>query len=596
MAKPVPPSLNMLERAGAAVSPKWGMRRLMAKSALALAGGYAGASRNRPAMRNWTPDAVSPDDEVAYDLPTLRARSRDLIRNAPLAGGAVNTSVTHVIGTGLSMQSRIDRDYLGLGEDEADAWQAATEREFSIWAESTDCDVTRAQDFYGLQSLAFRAMCESGDVLGLLASVERKTTPYSLSIQLIEADRICNADGLRNSDTLIDGVEINASGEAIRYHVASRYPVAYSVAKGITWRKVEARGSNTDRLNAIHLFERLRPGQTRGVPMLAPVIEPLKQLGRYTNAELAAAVNASIWTVFVKMDPEAFEGLFEDDARKDYIKSASKWDGTVGSGDIDDPARAVNLLPGESIDSPEPGRPSSQFDPFVKAIVAQIGARLGIPFQMLMKLYDQSYTAARASFLDAWRMFRGRRDFMETHFCKPIYELWLEEAIGLGRIQAPGFFADPARRKAWLGSAWVGDSPGSLDPLKEVQAARERIDQEISTRADESILHDGKAWEPKHRQRAKEERLRQEDGTIAAAQPAQPEPPQEQPSALETGMVSFVTAMQAIALREPVAPTVTWNQAPAPAQRLIRRIPVRDPETGMIIDVREVPEDEIDED
>lgn len=516
--------LNLIERAGAALSPKWGMRRLMAKNALALAGGYSGASRSRAALRNWAPDAVSADDDVAYDLPTLRARSRDLIRNSPLGGGAIGTTVTHVVGTGLTMQSRINRDYLGLSEAEADAWQANTEREYSIWAESTDCDLSRQQDFYGLQSLSFRAMLESGDVFPVLTSKARKNSPYSLAIQLIEADRVCNPDHKTNTDRLIDGIEIDPSGEAVAYHFASRYPVAYRSSKGITWARITARGANTDRLNVLHLFERLRPGQTRGVPMLAPVIEPLKQLGRYTNAELAAAVNASIWSVFIKMDPDAYDGLFDDAGQKAYLSNASRWDGTVGTSDIDEPARAVNLLPGESIDSPEPGRPASQFDPFVKAIVAQIGARLGIPFQMLMKLYDQSYTAARASFLDAWRAFRGRRDFMETHFCKPIYELWLEEAIGLGRIQAPGFFADAAIRKAWLGSTWVGDSPGSLDPLKEVQAAKERIAEEISTRADESILHDGKAWETKHRQRAKEERLRRADGTTTD-QPTRPVTP-----------------------------------------------------------------------
>ncbi len=43
-----------------------------------------------------------------------------------------------------------------------------------------------------------------------------------------------------------------------------------------------------------------RPGQRRGVPVLAPVIEALKQLGRYTDAELVAAVVSGLFTVFVK--------------------------------------------------------------------------------------------------------------------------------------------------------------------------------------------------------------------------------------------------------------------------------------------------------
>jgi len=60
----------------------------------------------------------------------LRDRSRDLIRNAPLAAGAVNTVCTNVVGTGLKFQSGINSGARGMDEDEADAWESNTEREF----------------------------------------------------------------------------------------------------------------------------------------------------------------------------------------------------------------------------------------------------------------------------------------------------------------------------------------------------------------------------------------------------------------------------------------------------------------------------------
>ena len=94
----------------------------------------------------------------------------------------------------------------------------------------------------------------------------------------------------------------------------------------------------------------------------------------------------------------------------------------------------------------------------------------------------------------------------------------MEEAIALGRIVAPGFFFDPLVRYAWLGCQWVGDGPGSIDPLKEVSAARERVALAISTLAEETMLHDGGDWELKHAQRVKEEKLRKEGGLAACRQ------------------------------------------------------------------------------
>ena len=47
-------------------------------------------------------------------------------------------------------------------------------------------------------------------------------------------------------------------------------------------------GAATGRRNVLHPFRRTRPGQTRGIPYLAPVMELVKQLGRYSEAEVAA--------------------------------------------------------------------------------------------------------------------------------------------------------------------------------------------------------------------------------------------------------------------------------------------------------------------
>lgn len=182
------------------------------------------------------------------------------------------------------------------------------------------------------------------------------------------------------------------------------------------------------------------------------------------------------------------------------------WNGSVNM-DIDGPGKAVNLLPGESVEVPDMGRPNSNYDPFFLSILKQIGPALGMPFEVLIKHFSSSYSASRAALLDFGRMVRVERDFMETYFCEPIKDLWFEEAVSLGRINAPGFFADDRIKQAYTRVTWTGDSQGSIDPEKEVSAAERRIALGISTIEKESILYDGGDWEANITQRAKEKQL-----------------------------------------------------------------------------------------
>ena len=508
--------LNALDRAIAAVAPGWAAQRMKARAVMAFGGGYFGGSKGRrPALSNWAPGSADADGDLAPDLADLRAYSRDLARTSALASGAISTVVTNVVGTGLAVQPSPDATFLGLSESQAQAWTDKVQREWKLWAESSDCDITRTQNFYALQALAFRSVLESGDVFALptMAGTGR---PYRMALQVIEADRVCNAGFAVDGAGLVQGVELDANGAPVRYHIANQHPGA-RIRTDMTWTKVDAFGAQSGRRNVLHLFDRRRPGQSRGVPYLSSVIEPLKQLKRYSEAEISAAVISAAFAVFVKMDPEAFDSLFDADARKEYLTASNKWDGSVPTASMDAPAKTVNLLPGESIEAPEIGRPNAQFDPFVSAVLRQIGVGLELPFEVLTKAFNSSYSAARAALLDAWRFFRGRRDWMATVFCQPVYELWLDEAVASGRISAPGYFSDPAYRRAWAAAVWTGDGPGSIDPNKEITAAVDRINAGVSTLAAESLAFDGVDWETKHRQRVRESTARRGAGLDQAA-------------------------------------------------------------------------------
>lgn len=519
---------TIIDRVVNYLDPVRGRQRFQSRLTMAIAGSYTGASTSKRSMASWSVKSGDPDSDILWDLSKLRDRSRDLLRNAPLAVGAINTVNTNVIGRGLKLQSRIDRPALRMDDDKAEAWEAETEREFNLWAESQECDVARTLTFGDIQSLAFRQTLENGESFALLPRFRRGNFPYQTKIQLIEADRVSNPRFASDTETMVSGIEKDAYGAPIRYYITRQHPGNYRYInkKAFEWESFDAFGAKTGMRNVIHLYHMTRPGQTRGVPYLAPVIESLKMLDRYTDAELMAAVVSGMFTVFVETESGASDfGAFLPEAETGAL--ASDEDYKLGNGAI------VGLAKGEKVSTANPGRPNAGFDPFVKAILQHVGVALEIPYEVLIHHFSASYSASRAALMESWRFFHNRRAWLAQNFCQLVYENWLAEAVAIGRVKAPGFFADPRIRKAYSGTIWIGDAPGQIDPLKEVNAAEKRLNLGITTIDEETVALTGGDFERNYPRIVKERRMMQEIGMWMPAKeqiaPAQPqiEPPHD---------------------------------------------------------------------
>jgi capsid protein len=141
-----------------------------------------------------------------------------------------------------------------------------------------------------------------------------------------------------------------------------------------------------------------------------------------------------------------------------------------------------------------------------------------IPFEILIKHFTASYSAAQAALVEAWKFFSARRSWMADKFCQPVYELVIAEAVAKGLLHAPGFFADPIIRSAYLGSEWIGPPRGQIDQLKEIKAAETRVNLGITTLSEETAQITGGDWERKHPQSTKEHRMRFDAGLGEQAQ------------------------------------------------------------------------------
>lgn len=499
--------MNVLDKVLSTIAPGIALKRAYSRKQLDVINGTGygygnyGANSSRKAQRHWFWQSRSPKEDIDLNVDELRQKCRDTFYGAPIATSALKTTRTNVVGSGLKPRPNIDAEFLGLTEEEASTWEQHAMREFKLWAESTNCDLERINNFYEIQQLAFMSWLMNGDVFVLLPFNKRHNMPYDLRIQLIEADRVCNPTNYPvDYNNIVEGVERNEQGEIVAYHICNVHPKGFS-NESKTWKRVLAYGQSTGRRNVLHCMMQERIGQNRGVPLLAPVIEAIKQLGRYTDAELMAAVISGMFTVFIET-PSPEQKIGEDNEQYESEDASSEM--SLGSGAI------IALNEGEKANIANPGRPNTAFDGFVSSLCRQIGAAIEIPPELLLKQFTNSYSASRGALLEAWKTFRMYRTWLANDFCQPTYEEWLSEAVAKGRVYAPGYFQDPLIKKAYSNCSWNGPSQGQLDPVKEATASKIKVEEGFSTRQKESIEINGSDFFENNRQRIREEIARKE--------------------------------------------------------------------------------------
>ena len=462
----------------------------------------AGASTKRRALKGFVAQSSSPKEDIDYNQIILRQRGRMLYMSSPVAASAINTNRSKVIGTGLHLQSTIDHETLGISAEQAKEWQRHTEQEFAMWAEKRqNVDSMALNDFYDLQQIVTMSWLTSGDVFILFQ--RQKTTPinpYTLHLRLVEADRIrtpvaagsmnflTDGENPENHNKIFDGVEVDHNGRVVAYHICNMYPRQIKSIDKIEWRRVNAFGVRSGLPNILHVMSAERPDQYRGVTYLAPVIESLLNISRYTQSELMAALVQSFFTAWIQTETDpgripinevGYGDGDEDelDNPKDSNISNNENEYEMGPGTI------THLRPGEEIKFGNPNIPTTGFDSFFKVICREIGAALDIPYDTLLKEFNASYSASRAALMEAWEGFRQRRRIVVSKFCQPVYEAWLAEAVAIGRINAPGFFSDPLIRAAWSKAQWQGPVQSQLDPVKEINANILAVEHGFKTHA-----------------------------------------------------------------------------------------------------------------
>lgn len=467
-------------------------------------------------MKGWNSDSKSPQEDIGQNLAVLRERSRDLYMGGGLATGAIKKNQSNIVGSGLTLKCQLNYRLLGITAEQAKEWEDRTEFEFNLWA-SSKIDNTGLNDFYDAQRIMLTGWLLNGDSLAVMkyADAAERLNPYRMRLHLIEGDRLNNPNHTQGYSQILttegfslseyveltdgcairNGVETDPNGKVIAYWISNKHPNSTIPQGHITqWARVEAQNPVSGLPNVLFVMDAERAEQYRGVPYLAPVIEQVKQMDRYAEAEIAAAIINSFFAAFITRKEGAkneipFTNPIPESERLKLSPEERLSSYELGPGTIN------MLAEGEEVTFGDPTHPNAGFDSFTKIMAQLAGAALDMPYEVLLSVFNSSYSASRAALLQAWRSFRDRRDWFSHDFCQPTYETWLFEAVATGRIKAPGFFNDPVMRKLWSQAIWIGPSPGQIDPEKEVDAAVKRINNGFSTHERETAELTGMDWD-----------------------------------------------------------------------------------------------------
>ena len=220
------PQKTLADRVVAWFAPGAAVRRAQARAVLAY---FEAARPDR--LRKGRRATGSVNDDVLRAGSTLREIARHMEQNYDLALGVLNTLVANVVGAngiGIEPQPRnadgsinddLARQILELLKD---------------WA--TCPEVTRQHDWPSAQRMLARSWLRDGEVFaqlvaGLLPSLDHGTrVPFSL--EMLEADYVPMGKQSSGPATINQGIEINAWGAPVAYHVLSDAPESAARAAG----------------------------------------------------------------------------------------------------------------------------------------------------------------------------------------------------------------------------------------------------------------------------------------------------------------------------------------------------------------------------
>jgi lambda family phage portal protein len=411
------------------------------------------AGAHVPRTRGWGREDPTANWATS-NVSTIRARCRDAARNDGWARALVEVFTDDVVGWGIEPLPRAadpkTRETIGR-----------------LWNEWADVAGADGQNMAALQVAVMRQLIVDGECfIRLRARRPQDGLPVPLQLEVLPPE-ICPAEfqyGARDDAHIVkDGIEFDAIGRRSGYLLRECVPGDDDRRQSSgTIRIVPAR-------SVLHVYDPQRPGQRRGVPMLAAAIVRLHELDKFEDATLLRQQLANMFAAFVRQPPQIDEELTDP-------LTGLKVDPSTERGVTSlEPATIQELAPGEQIDFSDPPDAAATHVDFVKSHLRAAGAAVGVPYEVFSGDWGATNDRLARVVLNQYRrrVLRFVWSTFVPQFLQPVYRAWLSHTLSLITTS----FVD-ATRVSWSLHAWP-----YVHPVQDVASVQAAIRAGLTSRA-----------------------------------------------------------------------------------------------------------------
>jgi len=457
-----------------------------------------------------------------FDYSELQEKAYIAMWDSVQGRGILKQMRSLTINTGLKLQSMPEKEILKLTAEEANEKANIIEANFKLWRKQKECDYEEKNTFNQLEQIAFLSMLIFGEFFAILRYSDDEGRINPLQIQIIPPHMVTQPTfdmiekATNRGNRVEDGIELDKQGREVAIYTYNENETKIEKQ----YKRLEVYGKNTKRKMILHGFIYEEPGQIRGIPFLAPIIQELTKITDLELAELdSASVNASLAGAIKRVADVvnnqklnnmglgwSDEELLNEIDKSEKIKPAKYEERKITRGGF----VLQNLEAGESLDTIDTKRPNLNIPAMIDKIMEYACPAIGISLEAVKMLFGQNYSASKGALELNWRNFQFLIQNFSSDFEQEVFIGFMWGAIAKGDIIAAGF-ENPIIRAAWTNAYWSGLPIPSLNPFVEAKAAELRVNNGFSNRENEAQNSTGTSFDDNI------ERLQQENQKLVEA-------------------------------------------------------------------------------